>query len=175
MGLFSFLKNAGAKLLTGKAAKKVTVEAPPKNASKEAYNDKEVLRHQKMILLRGIAESTGIKVKNLEIDLNGDKVTVYGTTKSVADKEKLVLSLGNVAGIATVDDRLIVKNTEAKTIAKQSSEFYTVKKGDSLSKIAKKYYGSAKKYPIIFEANQPMLSDPDKIYPGQQLRIPPLS
>jgi len=175
MGLFSFLKDAGAKLLTGKAAKKVSVDKPPKNASKEAYNDKEVLRHQKMILLRGVAQSTGIKVKNLEIDLNGDKVTVYGATKSVADKEKLVLALGNVAGIATVDDRIIVKNTEAKTIAREASEFYTVKKGDSLSKIAKKYYGSAKKYQAIFEANQPMLTDPNKIYPGQKLRIPPMS
>ena len=46
--------------------------------------------------------------------------------------------------------------------------------GDNLSKIAKKFYGDANKYPVIFEANKPMLKDPNKIYPGQNLRIPPL-
>ena len=44
--------------------------------------------------------------------------------------------------------------------------------GDSLSKIAKEHYGNAMKYPVIFEANKPMLEHPDKIYPGQVLRIP---
>jgi len=53
------------------------------------------------------------------------------------------------------------------------AKFYTVVSGDSLSKIAKEYYGNAMKYPVIFEANKPMLSHPDKIYPGQVLRIPP--
>ena len=50
---------------------------------------------------------------------------------------------------------------------------YTVAKGDTLSKIAKEFYGEANKYHQIFEANKPMLKDPDKIYPGQMLRIPP--
>ena len=49
---------------------------------------------------------------------------------------------------------------------------YTVQAGDTLSKIAKEYYGDANKYPAIFEANKPMLSHPDKIYPGQNLIIP---
>jgi nucleoid-associated protein YgaU len=52
--------------------------------------------------------------------------------------------------------------------------FYTVQRGDTLSKIAREHYGNASKYPVIFEANQPMLREPDKIYPGQKLRIPPL-
>jgi nucleoid-associated protein YgaU len=52
---------------------------------------------------------------------------------------------------------------------------YTVKSGDTLSAIAKEQYGDAMKYPQIFEANKPMLENPDKIYPGQVLRIPPLS
>ena len=51
---------------------------------------------------------------------------------------------------------------------------YEVKSGDTLSKIAREFYGDAMKYPAIFEANKPLLSDPDKIYPGQVLRIPPL-
>ena len=54
-----------------------------------------------------------------------------------------------------------------------AATFYTVVSGDSLSKIAKKHYGDASKYPVIFDANRPMLKDPDKIYPGQVLRIPP--
>ena len=53
-------------------------------------------------------------------------------------------------------------------------QFYTVKKGDYLSKIAKEVYGNANKYNIIFEANKPMLKDPNLIYPGQVLVIPPL-
>jgi nucleoid-associated protein YgaU len=73
-----------------------------------------------------------------------------------------------VEGVGQVDDRMTVEHTEPP------AQFYTVKPGDSLSKIAKEYYGDAMKYPVIFEANKPMLKDPDLIYPGQVLRIPPL-
>jgi nucleoid-associated protein YgaU len=58
--------------------------------------------------------------------------------------------------------------------AEPEATFYTVKRGDTLSGIAKAHYGNAGKYMVIFEANKPMLEDPDKIYPGQVLRIPPL-
>ena len=85
-----------------------------------------------------------------------------------AEREKVILAVGNVAGIARVDDRL-----EAKKKAPEA-QMYTVVAGDSLSKIAKKFYGDAGKYHVIFEANKPMLKDPDKIYPGQVLRIPAL-
>ena len=57
----------------------------------------------------------------------------------------------------------------------EEAKYHEVVSGDSLSKIAKEYYGDMMKYPLIFEANKPMLSDPDKIYPGQMLRIPPLA
>ena len=67
-----------------------------------------------------------------------------------------------------VDDRLIVEEVQAK------ATYHTVESGDTLSAIAKQHYGDASKYPVIFEANKPMLSHPDKIYPGQNLRIPPL-
>ncbi|MEM8745004.1 MAG: LysM peptidoglycan-binding domain-containing protein, partial [Pseudomonadota bacterium] len=83
-------------------------------------------------------------------------------------KEKLILAAGNVSGIGAVDDSMKVKS-KAKTA---DSVFHTVKSGDSLSKIAKKYYGDAMRYPDIFDANTPMLKHPDKIYPGQVLRIP---
>ncbi len=54
-----------------------------------------------------------------------------------------------------------------------TSVFYTVQSGDTLSKIAKAHYGDANAYHAIFEANKPMLKHPDKIFPGQVLRIPP--
>ena len=76
--------------------------------------------------------------------------------------------MGNVEGVATVDDRISVVNPEPE------AKFYTVKSGDTLSKISKEFYGDAMKYNVIFEANKPMLSHPDKIYPGQVLRIPAL-
>jgi len=157
MGLFSFLKNAGAKIL-GRAAEN--------NDAAEAANS-EADRANKVMLLESIVGGSGIEVSDLSVDLNDDTVTVYGQTSSVDDKEKVILMLGNVEGVATVDDRLSV-------VAKVESRFHEVKSGDTLSKIAKEVYGDPMKYNAIFEANQPMLSHPDKIYPGQMLRIPNL-
>ena len=108
----------------------------------------------------------GLKVENLNIKIEGDTATITGKALDQATREKVVLVVGNTAGIAQVDDQMDVENKEPE------AQFHTVESGDSLSKIAKKYYGNAMKYPVIFEANKPMLSDPDKIYPGQVLRIP---
>lgn len=105
----------------------------------------------------------GLKVENLGVAVEEDLARVTGTAESQSDKEKTVLVAGNVKGIAKVDDQLDV-----------AAQFYTVVSGDSLSKIAKQYYGDASKYGLIFEANKPMLKDPDLIYPGQVLRIPAL-
>ena len=159
MGLFDFLKSAGAKALTKKNAK--TIKTPETIKLEE-----EILNKQKLVLLKGIVDTLGIKVANLSLDLNGEKVTVYGQTKTQSEKEKVILAIGNVSGISKVDDRISVTNPEPE------AQFYTVKRGDSLSKISKKYYGDAKKYKVIFEANKPMLKDPNLIYPGQVLRIP---
>ena len=156
MGLFSFLKNAGAKLFGKK-------EAPTAAPTEEEL---KVITTQKEMMLKGIVDSLGLEVENLEVSLHDDTATVYGQTDSQADKEKIILALGNVEGIAAVDDRLTVENPAPE------AQFYEVQRGDSLSKIAKEFYGNAMKYPVIFEANKPMLSDPDKIYPGQVLRIP---
>jgi nucleoid-associated protein YgaU len=92
---------------------------------------------------------------------------VYGVAPDQATKEKIVLSAGNVAGVAKVNDMMSVDRSEPE------AQYYTVVSGDTLSKISKKYYGDANQYQKIFEANRPMLSHPDKIYPGQLLRIPP--
>ena len=111
----------------------------------------------------------GIKRDGVDIHVTDEgKVLVRGKGLSQEQKEKLILAVGNVEGVGEVEDE--VETTDKTPPAK----FYTVKKGDSLSKIAKEYYGDAMKYPMIFEANKPMLSDPDKIYPGQVLRIPNL-
>ena len=94
-------------------------------------------------------------------------VNVYGVAADQATKEKILLCCGNVAGVTHVNDRMEVDDPQPE------AQFHEVVSGDNLSKIAKKFYGDANKYPIIFEANKPMLTHPDKIYPGQVLRIPP--
>lgn len=101
----------------------------------------------------------------MSVDLS-EKVTVTGTTLTNADREKVILALGNCEGVGCVDDQISVSNPEPE------AQFYTVESGDSLSKISKSFYGDPMKYNQIFEANKPMLEHPDKIYPGQVLRIP---
>lgn len=160
MGLFSFLKNAGAKIFD-KAEKEV-----PKTNVEEGRVSEETLRRQKIVLLNGVVNGLGVEVRNLDIDFDDEIVKVRGEVDSQADREKIILSLGNVGGVSGVDDDITVITPEPE------AEFYEVKKGDSLSKIAKRYYGDAMKYKDIFEANQPMLKDANLIYPGQVLRIP---
>ena len=93
-------------------------------------------------------------------------MTVAGIAPDQATREKVMLCCGNVANVTTVNDMMTV------TAPEPESQWYTVVKGDNLSKISKAFYGTPSKYPQIFEANKPMLTHPDKIYPGQVLRIP---
>jgi nucleoid-associated protein YgaU len=102
----------------------------------------------------------------MNVVVEGDTVKVTGSAASQEEKEKIVLALGNVAGVAKVEEKIDVSGDGSQ------STFYTVKSGDTLSAIAKAHYGDANKYMTIFEANKPMLTHPDKIYPGQVLRIP---
>ncbi len=166
MSLFSFLKNAGSKIFAPTTAAGTT---PAGTTDAETAKKAEaVARRQKLIVLKGVVNSLRLDVEDLDIDYKDDTVTVYGSVNSQGDKEKIVLALGNVAGVAAVDDRMSVENPEPEAV------FYEVKRGDSLSKIAKAHYGDAMKYKTIFAANQPMLKDVNKIYPGQVLRIPNL-
>ena len=103
----------------------------------------------------GLGEEVDVKVE-------GDRVVLTGTAPSQDVKEKIILASGNVVGVGEVQEDINVAGTQ----------FYEVKSGDTLSKIAKTFYGNANRYPEIFEANKPMLKDPDLIYPGQMLRIP---
>jgi nucleoid-associated protein YgaU len=106
------------------------------------------------------------KIQNLKAEFNKGTVTLTGSCDTFATREKAVLLAGNVTGVTKVDDRL------SSPPAVEPTVFYTVLKGDSLSKIAKAVMGDAKKWPKIFEANKEVIKNPDLIYPGQQLRIP---
>lgn len=111
-------------------------------------------------------EKHGLDAEGLEVKVEGDTVKVAGKTATQELREKIILTLGNVTGIGKVEEEI--------DVAEEAGEatFYTVEKGDTLWAIAKKNYGNGSKYNAIFEANKPMLKHPDKIYPGQSLRIP---
>lgn len=165
MGLFDFVKEAGEKLFGGKQDKPAA-SAPPAGLSPEA--ERKAADRRKAAALVGFIEKMGFKVDDLSVRVDGETATVSGKVASQELREKVVLAVGNVASISRVDDQLTVEKAEPE------ATFYTVVRGDTLSKIAKAHYGNAMKYPVIFEANRPLLQDPDKIYPGQVLRIPPL-
>lgn len=147
MGLFSFIKNAGKKLGLGGDE-----EAPDAEAVK-----KELASHN-------------LGTDKVQVDVVDDKIVLKGEVADQSAFEKAVIAVGNTLGVSKVEaDELKVAAAPAK-----EPVFYTVKKGDNLWKIAEAQYGKGKgaKNNIIFEANKPMLTHPDKIYPGQVLRIP---
>jgi nucleoid-associated protein YgaU len=133
-------------------------------------------------------KSLGLQVQNFGVTIADEVATVTGLAANRAEASKIVMAVGNNDGIQKVDNQMRVPlasitpaTTEAPAPAagddhadEDAVVFYPVEKGDTLSGIAKRLYGNANLYPRIFEANKPMLSDPDKIYPGQVLRVPPL-
>lgn len=138
MGLFSFLRGKGKKLGAAKA------DEAPSGAD-----------------LKKELEDLGLD-QGLDVTVEGDTVKLSGTAKDQETKEKAIVAVGNIQGIAAVQD-----DTPG-----DDPVVYEVASGDTLSGIAKKTLGDGNRYMEIFEANKPMLSDPDKIYPGQVLRIP---
>ena len=150
MGIFDFWKDSGEEVEvdTGEAV------------------DVELQNQMQGNAIARTVLALGLPVDDLRVEYADGVATVNGTVPSQADAEKVVLAVGNTKGVEKVDSRLDV------VVPAPEATMYTVQPGDSLSKIAKEQYGDAMKYPVIFEANQPMLSDPDKIYPGQVLRIP---
>jgi nucleoid-associated protein YgaU len=162
MGLFSFIKNAGAKVFgIGKTTEEEAAEATAKAEAAELRVEEAAARN-----LEQTINNLELQVEGLSVFVDDDMARVSGMAYDQATREKVVLVVGNTAGIATVDDQMTVEHIVPE------SQFHTVASGDTLGKIAKQYYGNAMKYPVIFEANKPMLVDPDKIYPGQVLRIP---
>ena len=165
MGMFSFIKEAGEKLFgrgEAKAAQEAAAAAPtPENVAALSKTAGDAIATY--------INSMGLKVENLQVsfDAPSGTVTVAGMAPDQATKEKVLLCCGNVAQVSSVKDLMTVASSSAE------SQMYVVASGDSLSKISQQFYGTPNKYTQIFEANKPMLSDPDKIYPGQVLRIPP--
>lgn len=152
MGLGSFLKNVGSKIFGGG-------ETPEEQAQK----------------VKDHVAKYGFDVSKLNFAVANDKVTISGEAKNWEEKHKIYVSAGNVEGIEDVTDNMTIAAApaaEATHTAQPETKFYTVQSGDNLSKISKEMYGDANHYNKIFEANKPMLSDPDKIYPGQVLVIP---
>ena len=163
MGLFDFIKNAGSGLLKNK-----------KETYKAKEKDDTAMRERQEGLLEGIIEGAGINVKNVDIEIENDVVKIWGEADSEADRERAILILGNMDGVSSIDDRISVVAPAPSAAPEVAAQMYQVQPGDSLSKIAKAHYGDPMKFKEIFEANQPMLKDPNLIYPGQTLRIPAL-
>jgi nucleoid-associated protein YgaU len=147
MGLFDFLKNRGKDVEKGKEA--------------------EQIKQTITAVLSG-------KVQNLNVAYKDGTVSLSGQVDSQATKEKVVLLAGNVKGVEKVEDDHLTVNAPAAAAGPQKEEvrFYTIEAGDSLSKIAKKFYGNANDWPKLFEANKEVINDPNLIYPGQTIRIP---
>jgi nucleoid-associated protein YgaU len=145
LSLLDFAKSAGAKIF---------------GSSEHAAAPAEELKKE--------AEKHGLDMSKIKLHVDGDTVKVSGEANSTAEAEKIVTAVGNTAGVSKLENNL----TAAKQTA--SSRFYTVQKGDTLTKIVEIQYGKGhgREFSKIFDANKPMLKDPDKIYPGQVLRIP---
>jgi nucleoid-associated protein YgaU len=163
MGLYDFIKAAGKKLGIGKD------DEPTAEALK-----KELDSHK-------------LGTENVTVELKGDKAILKGDVASQEALEKAIIAVGNTLGISQVESNVkLAIQSAAPSVAAASSasaapavqpkepRLYTVKKGDTLWEIAEAAYGKGhgKDNKKIFEANKPMLKSPDKIYPGQVLRIP---
>ena len=166
MGMFSFIKEAGQKLFGHKEVEDAAATAAA-DASAQARLDE--LNGQAASAIATYIETQQLGVSGLDVAFDGatGAVTVQGQVPSQEASEKVTLCCGNVGGVQSVSNLLAV------SAPADESQYHDVVRGDTMSAIAKTYYGNAGKYPVIFEANKPMLSHPDKIYPGQKLRIPP--
>lgn len=145
MGLFDFIKEAGKALGIGGDD-----EPPTGDQLKEEL------------------DSHDLGTEDVTVEVDGDRAIVKGSVKDQTAFEKMVVAVGNTLGISQVETEVDVAEP-----ADTEPVMHTVQKGDTLWAIATKHYGNGAKYNAIFEANKPMLKHPDKIYPGQVLRIPP--
>ncbi|MFJ2713870.1 peptidoglycan-binding protein LysM [Pseudomonas sp. NPDC087346] len=148
MSLFSFIKEAGEKILDALTPDKAQA------------NGDALTKHVQDAL-------TGIDTSKIQVKVDGEKVIATGEASTQEEKEKILLALGNVAGVGSVDDQITVTGPVLA-----AAQFVVVQKGDTLSAISLRVYKDANKYQKIFDANKPMLKDVNKIYPGQTLRIP---
>lgn len=165
MGLFSFIQEAGEKLFGHKELEDTAAQAA--NDAAAQANLEEACRKASVAITNYIEQQNlGIEALVVSVEGSTSTVTVEGIAPTQEASEKVTLCCGNVAGIKDVNNLLSVAEPA------DEAQYHDVARGDTLSHIAKEYYGNANAYMKIFEANEPMLSDPDKIYPGQKLRIP---
>lgn len=157
MGIFNFVKEAGAKVGLGES---------PKAAAAEAEKEEELMELREGNKLLRFILQMDLGIEKPKVKFDDGVATVYGTAPTQKVKENTILAIGNCEGVEAVDDRMEVVEAAPEAV------FYTVKKGDTLGAIAKEQLGAAGRYTEIFEANQPLLKDPNLIYPGQVLRIP---
>jgi nucleoid-associated protein YgaU len=143
MGLFDFLKDVGKNIAGGPSADEI---------------------------LANLKQALGEHAESVEVWFEDGTVLLGGQVDSEATRQKIILLAGNVKGVEKVnDDKLTVGPAE---VEEPAFTFYTIKSGDSLSKIARSFYGDASKWPALFEANKEVIENPDLIYPGQQIRVP---
>lgn len=173
MSLISFMKEAGQKLFNrpdpaATVAAAPVAATPAGSAAAPTQQDVAALNQKAAQAIATYLQEQNLGIQNLQVDYDGASgtVTLRGQAPSQEASEKAVLCCGNVHSVASVDNQLQVAQTAP------AAQFHDVQKGDTLSAISKKYYGDPNKYNAIFEANKPMLTHPDKIYPGQKLRIP---
>jgi nucleoid-associated protein YgaU len=151
MGMLSFPKGAGETLLD--------LDANPELAGNERALEQAIADYIK-------GQQLPAETISVAFDAASATVTVTGSVPDQATREKIMLSCGNVQGVAHVTERIAVAAPAT------AARMYTVQRGDSLSQIAAQCYGDARLYRRVLDANRPMLTDPERIYPGQVLRIP---
>ena len=129
--------------------------------------------------IKALIESNNPGVTNLEVEFDNGIVSLGVECDSVAAMQKCALLAGNVQGVSDVyTSKMKIKeapkSADQPAAAKKEEkiELYVIESGDTLGKIAKKYYGKSSAYMKIFEANKEVIKDPDKIYVGQTIRIP---
>ena len=146
MGLFDFVKDVGRQIFDTDAEAADTIK-----------NHLEVKTHG---------------LSNLEVEFDDGTVTLCGDCSNQAVREQAILIAGNIQGVEKIvaDDLRAPEPTPEEP--EEKAEIYEIVSGDTLGGIAKRYYGNASKYTKIFEANKDIISDPNKIYPGQKIRIP---
>lgn len=209
MGVFDFVRNAGAKIGIGKsteerekeaadaavqrgleAQKKMAAEAMARRKEQQASEDEAAKKrradfqakkterikaaakrrfaeYQKSNELEKYIADLGLS-EDADIDIRFDDGVAYieGLVPDQETREKIILAVGNAEGVGRVNEEIEVDAQEPEAV------MHTVVSGDTLWGIAQKVYGDGNRYPEIFEANQPMLTDPDLIFPGQVLRCP---
>jgi len=168
VALIDFIRDAGEKLFHTGSASSTQQHASTAEAGRPTSDTAKAADAAAGDAILAYIKSQKLDATALTVtyDSGTGTATVYGVAPDQATREKIILCAGNVSSVSHVDDRMSVEQSGP------AAKFYTVKSGDTLSKISKESYGDSNQYTKIFEANRPMLKSPDKIYPGQTLRIP---